>query len=74
MCWFMNPYGNVKRTTTAHSSQKQSDKVDEIFQAKTVLNEYLKKKCYSKQYQELSIKYFVKSSLIPEILPKYHRS
>ena len=44
----------------AYSGQKQPDNFGEIFQTEAWLGTYLKEKCYSDHYQELSIIFFVK--------------
>ena len=44
----------------AHSGQNQPDNFGETFQVKAYLEKYLKEKYLSEQYQQLSIKYFVK--------------
>ena len=44
--------------------------LDEIFQAKALLEKYEKDKCSSEQCQQLSLKYLVKLIGIPELLPK----
>ena len=44
----------------AHSGQNQPDNFEEIFQILAQLAKYLKEKCWSEHYQQLSFKYFVK--------------
>ena len=40
------------------AAKKQPDNCDEILQAKAKLEKYLKEKCSSEHYQQLSFKYF----------------
>ena len=54
----------------AHNGQKLSDNFDEVLQAKEKLGLHLKKKCYSKYYQQIAIIDFVKSFLIPKLSSK----
>ena len=49
---------------------KHPDNFDEIFQVKAWLGNYLKEKCSLEHYRQLSLKYFVKSSLNPMLLSK----
>ena len=56
--------------TNAHSDQKLSDNYDEILQAEAKLEKYLKGKCYSEHYQQLSFNYFLKSFIFPKLLSK----
>ena len=48
----------------------QLDNFYEIFQAKGKIRNYLKEKCYSEHYQQLSFKYFVISFSIPKLSSK----
>ena len=54
----------------AHSGQNQPDNFDEIFLLKAWLAKYLKEKCWSEHYQQLSFKYLVKSFSIQKLLSK----
>ena len=74
----IDPYdaGQVKfkawmaQPNNAHSGQKQPDNFDEILQANAQLGKYLKEKCLSEHFQQLSFKYLVKSFSIPKLLWK----
>ena len=50
----------IGKPINAHSGQNQPDNFDEIFQVLAQLAKYLKEKCLSEHYQQLSFKYFVK--------------
>ena len=51
-----------------NAHQKQPDNFDEILQANAHVERYLKEKCSSEHYQQLSFKYFVKSFSILKLL------
>ena len=51
----------------AHSVQNQPDIFDHIFQDLSSLAKYLKEKCWSEYYQQLSFKYFVNPFLIQNL-------
>ena len=62
--------GQQIKPINAHSGHKQPDNFDEILQANTHVERYLKEKCSSEHYQQLSFKYFIKSFLILKLLEK----
>ena len=55
---------------SALSGQKEPHKFCEIFHRKPSLEIYLKEKCSSDHYQQLSFQYFAKSFLISRLLSK----
>ena len=54
------PIQNDGIPVSAHSGQNQPENFDEIVKASVQLPKFLKEKCCSKRYQQLSFKYFAK--------------
>ena len=54
----------------AHSSQNQPDNFHAILYSKPKLGKYLKGKCYSEHYRQLSFNLLVKLFSIPKLLSK----